>query len=129
MSKKKKVLLVDDEPDIVFVTKKILLDEGYDVVIAKDGGGCETYLEKDRPDLILLDIMMPNKDGWEVCRKIKEDPRTKDIPVAMFTVRVSHDSVVKSFEYAKADAQIDKPFQKEELLKTVRFLLSGSKQS
>jgi CheY-like chemotaxis protein len=67
--------------------------------------------------------MMPGEDGWEVSRKIKSNEKTKNIPIAMFTVRVSKKSVQKSMEYAFADAQIDKPFETEELLKVINDLL------
>ncbi|MFQ5975657.1 MAG: PleD family two-component system response regulator [Candidatus Hydrothermarchaeales archaeon] len=114
-----KVLLTDDEPTIVFLTKKILEKEGHEVVVAENGEECMGMLKNDRPDLILLDVMMPGESGWEVCRKIKEDEKTRDIPVAMFTVRSSEDSVKKSLEYAHADTQIDKPFKIEELFQVV----------
>ncbi len=119
-----KILLVDDEPDIVIVSKMVLEKEGYEVIVAKNGEQCMNMLEKDRPDLILLDIMLPGLDGWEICKKIKKDATTKDIPVVMFTVRVSEKSVERSLEYAHADAQIGKPFETVELLNTVRHLLN-----
>ncbi len=91
----------------------------HEVVEAKNGRACLKILEEDMPDLILLDVMMTGEDGWEVCRKIKEDEKTKAIPVVMFTVCTSEDAVGKSLEYARADAQINKPFRIEELLKVV----------
>jgi CheY-like chemotaxis protein len=118
-----KILLIDDEPELVIVTKKLLEKEGYTVIVAKDGREGLKILENDLPDLILLDIMMPGEDGWEVCKKIKSNEKTKHIPIAMFTVRVSQDSVKKSIEYAHADAQINKPFDTEELLKVIEELL------
>lgn len=117
-----KILLVDDEPDIVIVSKMVLEKEGYEVIVAKNGEQCMNMLEKDRPDLILLDIMLPGLDGWEICKKIKKDATTKDIPVVMFTVRVSEKSVERSLEYA--DAQIGKPFETVELLNTIKHLLN-----
>lgn len=118
-----RILLVDDEPEIVFLTKKMLEKEGYEVTVAKNGKECMKAVGKDRPDLILLDVMMPGETGWEICKKIKGDKKTGDIPVAMFTVRTSEDSVEKSLEYAHADAQIDKPFKMEELLNQIKRLL------
>jgi DNA-binding response OmpR family regulator len=96
------------------------------MVTAKNGKDGLKVLENDSPDLILLDIMMPGEDGWEIARKIKSNEKTKNIPIAMFTVRVSEKSVQKSMEYALADAQIDKPFETEELLKVINDLLIKS---
>lgn len=118
-----RILLVDDEQEIVFLTKKILEKDGHQVVVAENGRKCMKALGTDRPDLILMDVMMPGEDGWEVCRKIKGDKKTKNIPVVMFTVRTSKNSVEKSLEYAHADAQINKPFKMEELLNVIRGIL------
>lgn len=122
-----KILFVDDEPDLVFLVTKMLENDGYGVATASSGEECLKMLKKEKPDLILLDIMMRGIDGWEVCKKIKEDKRTKDIPAVMLTVRTSSDSRQKSFEYAHCDAHIDKPFAKEELLTTVKKFLEKSK--
>ncbi len=121
-----KILLVDDEPDIIFTTKMMLEKNGYKVTTATNSEEGLEELAKDKPDLILLDIMMPGVSGWETCRKIKDDPKTKNIPVVMFTVRTSKDSVQKSKEYAHADAQINKPFKMEELLELIKGLLKKS---
>ena len=117
------ILVVDDEPEIVVLTKIMLEKEGHKVTVAKDSAECFGRLKKEKPDLILLDIMMPGDDGWEACRKIKEDKETHDIPVVMFTVRTSDDSVDKSYKYARADAHINKPFARKELLDIIRGLL------
>lgn len=118
-----KILLVDDEPDIVFTSKIILEKEGHQVIVAKNGEECLEMLDDVKPNLILLDVMMPGMDGWETCRKIKKNKKTKDTPVVMFTVRASHDSVKKSKEYAHADFHINKPFKKDELLNVIRKFL------
>ncbi len=124
-----KIMLVDDEPDIIFTTKMMLERENYEVVVAKSGKECLERLMKEKPDLVLLDIMMRKIDGWEVGRKIKEGNETSHIAVVMFTVRTSDDSKIKSFEYSKADAQIDKPFSREELLDTVDRVLKKSAET
>ncbi len=118
-----KILLVDDEPEIVVLTRMMLEKAGYEVNVAKDSAECFERLKEEKPDLILMDIMMPGDDGWVTCRKIKENEKTKDVLVAMFTVRSSEDSVEKSFKYSHADAHINKPFQMKELLDTVKKLL------
>ena len=117
------ILLVDDEPKISSLTKRVLEKGGHQVLEASDGASCMKILESELPDLILLDVMMPGDDGWEVCRKIKSGARTKSIPVVMFTVRSSSDSIDKSLNYAGADAQLNKPYRIEELLEVVgRFV-------
>ncbi|MFQ5887222.1 MAG: PleD family two-component system response regulator, partial [Candidatus Hydrothermarchaeales archaeon] len=111
------------EPDIIFTTKMLLEGEGYEVVVARSGEECLDRVKEEKPDLILLDVMMPALDGWEVSKRIKEDKETRDIPIAMLTVRTSENSREKSLTYAKADAQIDKPFNIKVLLEMVKDLL------
>jgi CheY-like chemotaxis protein len=117
-----RILLVDDEPSIRFLTRKILEKVGHEVVEVRDGEEGLRFLEKDRADLVLLDVMMPGMNGWEVCEKIKSDEGLKAIPVVMFTVRVSHDSMIRSQE-SGAEAHINKPFDRKELLETVERVL------
>ncbi len=120
-----KILLVDDEPDIIFTTKKILEKEGHEVITASNTKECLKTAKKERPDLILLDIMMPGEDGWEASRKIKKDRKIKKTPVVMFTVRSSEEDIIKSMEYSLADNHINKPFKKEELLEIINRHLKG----
>ena len=121
-----KILLVDDELDIVTLAGIVLEKAGYEVVVALSGEECLKKLKDEEFDLILLDVMMPGINGWEVCKKIKANEKTKGIPVVMFTVRTSPDSVAKS-EECGADAQVDKPFGIEDLLGTVEKVLEKNK--
>ena len=122
-----RVLVVDDEPEILFLTELMLKKRGHDVMLAKNSAECFEKLKQTRPDLILMDVMMPGgNDGWEACREIKGDEKTRDIPLAMFTVRTSEDSVEKS-NVCGADAHIKKPFYGAELLETVENLIKESK--
>jgi CheY-like chemotaxis protein len=118
-----RILLVDDEPQIVVLTKMILEKEGHEVIAAKSSAECFEKLEEETPDLILMDVRMPNGNGWEACRKIKGDEKTQGIPVTMFTVRTSEDSIERSFKHAHADAHVNKPFSIGELTSTVERLL------
>ncbi len=118
-----KILVVDDEPEILSLTKIILEKGGYEVFTASDSVECFKRLKEVRPDLILLDVMMPGDDGWATCKKIKDGKTTKGIPVAIFTVRTSENSIEKSQAYAQADAHIKKPFEMKKLLETVKRLL------
>lgn len=120
-----KILLVDDEPGIVTLTRAMLKRADYEVVVARDGEECLKKLKLEKFALILLDVMMPGDDGWEVCKKIKADEKTKAVPVVMFTVCSEHWSAAKSKECG-SDAQIDKPFEIEDLLGTVEKVLQES---
>ncbi|MFQ5888252.1 MAG: response regulator [Candidatus Hydrothermarchaeales archaeon] len=122
-----KIMLVDDEPDIIFTTKLMLERGGYEVVVARSGKECLDNIMEEKPDLVLLDIMMKGLNGWEVGKNLKEGKETAHIPIVMFTIRVSKESKAKSFRYSKADAQIDKPFNKKELLETIEKVLKNSK--
>lgn len=121
--KRFRVLVVDDEEDLRELIMKVLESKGLEVYGASQG---EEALEKVRaikPHLVLLDVMMPDIDGWEVCRRIKNDPGTKDVVVSMLTVRGRDPDKVKSFDYAIADWHISKPVDIEDLSKTVLWLL------
>jgi CheY-like chemotaxis protein len=120
-----KIMLVDDEPDVIYLIKKILEREGYEVVEVYNGKDCLERVEGENPDLIVLDVMMPGIDGWEVSRTLKTRENTKNIPIVMLTVRVSEDSVEKSFKYAHADGHIGKPVNTEKMLNTLKWVLEN----
>ncbi|RMF89533.1 MAG: response regulator [Methanobacteriota archaeon] len=119
----KKILLVDDEPEIRTLYKKMLEKEGYTVSTAKDGRDALEKVAADRPDLIILDIMMPGMDGWEVSKKIKTDLATKDIPVVILSVKAGITEKVKSIEESLAERHLGKPVGRSELISTVKALL------
>lgn len=111
-----KVLVVDDEPDIRYLVRSVLETRGVEVVEADCGEECLQILEKFTPDLILLDIMMPGIDGWEVLRKIKGDDRHKSIQVAMLTsIDPTIDDMMRD-EFDSLADYIMKPALHEELL-------------
>jgi CheY-like chemotaxis protein/nitrogen-specific signal transduction histidine kinase len=116
-----KLLLVDDTEENLDLLIEFL-SKTYDLSIALDGISALDRVEKDLPDLILLDIMMPNMDGYEVCQKIKANPLTKDIPIIFLTSRIDTDSIVKGFEIGAAD-YVTKPFNDKELLARVKVHL------
>ena len=123
-----KIMVVDDEPDLIFLVRKILEKEGHEVIEADGGKECLEKLKTERPDLILLDVMMPDIDGWEVSKRIKADKELKSIPIAMLTVRTSEGDKSKSFQEAYANAHIDKPIIREKLIKTIEWLLEHFKK-
>ncbi|GBE18064.1 alkaline phosphatase synthesis transcriptional regulatory protein PhoP [archaeon BMS3Abin16] len=124
--KKSKILLVDDEPDIIYLVRRFLEREGYNVVEAYGGREALRKTVQEQPDLILLDVMMPDLDGWDVSRTLKTDDGTQHIPIVMLTVRASFDSQQKSFEYAYADAHLAKPASGKEIVSAVDSALKNT---
>jgi DNA-binding response OmpR family regulator len=124
--KTKRIALVDDEPDILKTTSIFLKAEGFDVLTATDGITALELIKKERPDLIVLDIMLPKIDGYKICRILKFDDRYKNIPIVIFTARAQELDEKKAKE-VKADAYITKPFQPEGLLGKIRQLLKLEK--
>ena len=117
-----KIMLVDDEPDILLIERIILEKAGYEIIETESGEECLERLKTEKPDIILLDIMMPGISGWETSKIIKGDESTKDIPVIMVTVRGSEDDMTKSFQYGHSDGHVAKPIIKEKLLKTIEWI-------
>ena len=118
-----KVMVVDDEPDTIDLVKLILESEGIEVIGASSGSECLDSIEKEDPDAVLLDIMMPDMNGWETFHKIKEiDPR---LPVAMLTVKSQEFDKMLGLHVLKADDYITKPFSRKELIKRTRELLES----
>jgi DNA-binding response OmpR family regulator len=120
MSDGARILVVDDVPQNVRLLEAVLEPRGYDVISATDGEHALGLVETSKPDLVLLDVMMPGLDGYEVCRRIREADETAVLPVIMVTA--STDEKKKSIE-AGADDLIAKPFSHDELLTRVRSLL------
>jgi len=112
---KKKILVVDDEEDILHFLELVLGEKGYEVVTAGGGQEALTRAHVDRPDLILLDIMMPQMDGWEVLKLLRVDDETAPIPVAMLSARTEARDRVQGLQEGAAD-YICKPFSLQELL-------------
>jgi len=109
------ILLADDESAIVTVTKMRLENFGYSVITVLDGDECVKRAKSDKPDLILLDIMMPGVDGFNVLERLKSDEETKPIPIAMFTAQVHPEDMKRAKEMGACD-YITKPFKYEELI-------------
>lgn len=118
LKRKKKILLVDDEQDLVSSLAGLLQDNGYDVVSASNGLEGLKKAEEDRPDLILLDIMMPKVDGYEVLRTLKISADISDIPVIMISARPETDSILRTLNLRAVDYFI-KPFNSTDLLKSI----------
>ena len=123
-----KILIVDDDEDVLLIVQTILDNSGYSVVPARNGReGVEKAIESS-PDLILLDVMMPELSGWEVCTKLKSAPETRQIPIAMLTVKSEIRDLITGMQVG-ADDYITKPFTRKKLLSTVRRLLDEKRES
>lgn len=118
-----RILVIDDEQDIRSLLTLILESAGYAVQQARSGKEGLTLLERETADLVLLDIMMPEMDGWEVCRQIKNRPATRNTPVIILTVRSQPLDKVIGTEVVHADEYLTKPFDRRVLLKLVHKLL------
>jgi two-component system alkaline phosphatase synthesis response regulator PhoP len=114
-----RVLVVEDERDVAELIRYNLGKEGYDVVVAPTGADALEEARAIRPDVVLLDIMVPQLNGWEVCRRLKHDAETRSIPVIMVTGRVEEGDKVLGFEMG-ADDYVTKPFSPRELLARIR---------
>ncbi len=117
-----KVLIVDDEIDLVGLVRYNLEKEGFTVLTAYDGKTAVGHIKSFQPDLLILDLMLPDMSGFQICQHIKADPRTKVIPVIMLTARSSENDRVSGFE-AGADDYVVKPFSPKELVLRVKAML------
>ncbi|NOX35617.1 MAG: response regulator [Deltaproteobacteria bacterium] len=113
------VLAVDDRPQNLQFLGKLLSDKGYEVGMAQNGRQALNFIKKNEPDLILLDIMMPEMDGYEVCRQIKADFSVRHIPIIFLTAKTDPKDIVKGFDAGGVD-YVTKPFNSAELLVRVK---------
>ena len=118
----KKVLIADDEQNIVISLEFLMKREGFEVVVANDGEEAIRRIRADQPDLVLLDVMMPKKSGFEVCQEIRSDPEMAGIRILMLTAKGRDTEVAKGLALG-ADAYMTKPFSTRELVDKVRSLL------
>ena len=122
------IVVVDDDPGMVYVVKRIMEKDGHTVMSANSGVEALDLIKEHKPDLILLDVMMPGMDGFEVCKTIKSDPDLKGIKVAMLTAKVEDKDKIKGLEASRADWYITKPFEKEKLKAMAQWLLNSPPQ-
>jgi len=119
---KKKILIVEDEESLLKLESILLTSKGYDVRGVSNGQQALDAIAEEKPDLVLLDIMLPEIDGFEVCQRIKDDPETTDIPVIMLTAKKSREDMARG-EKVGADWYITKPFKSVMVIETIqRFL-------
>ncbi len=122
-----RILCIEDEPEMIDLIRLILNRHGFDVQGA--GGGIEglAKAQKDLPELILLDLMMPDMDGWEVYQQLKANDKTKDIPVIVVTAKAQEVDKVLGLHIAKVDDYIAKPFSPQALLESIQGVLAKTK--
>ena len=119
---KKKILIVEDEESLLKLESILLIYKGFEVKGVANGRAALEAVAEDKPDLVLLDIMLPEIDGFEVCRQLKSDPATRHIPVIMLTAKKSREDMVRG-EKVGADWYITKPFKSAMVIDTIqRFL-------
>ena len=119
----KKVLIVDDEPNIVLSVEFLMQREGHEVVTASDGQEAIDLLDEVRPDLMILDVMMPRKNGFEVCEEVRAESEYSRMPILMLTAKGREAEMKKGISLG-ADAYITKPFSTHDLVAKVNELLS-----
>ncbi len=118
----KKILIVDDEPSIIVPVQFLMEQNAYDVLVAFSGEEAMEVIEENQPDLILLDIMLPVIDGFEVCQRVRENPQWNKIKIILLTALGSDANVEKGLALG-ADAYITKPFSNIEIVDKVKELL------
>jgi len=121
------ILIVEDDPQTVKLIKFILEKEDYSTISAKDGEEGLQMAREKKPDLIVLDLMLPGMDGYRVCEILKANPKTKEIPVIVLTALDTGADFEKALE-KKADWYITKPFEPQHLLKRVSYLIEKRKE-
>jgi two-component system alkaline phosphatase synthesis response regulator PhoP len=128
MMSEKTILLVDDDPEIVKTLQHYLQQEGYTVLVAYNGTDALTIARDRSPDCLVLDVMLPDHDGWEVTQRIRTDQQIADIPIIMLTARVTDMDKVLGLELG-ADDYVTKPFNPRELLARIRARLRRGQPS
>ena len=123
-----KILIVDDDIDTLKLVGLILQRQGYEVRVASSGAQALTMIQSEIPDLLLLDIMMPEMDGYEVARQLRSEPHTAEIPIIMFTAKTQLDDKVAGFE-SGADDYLTKPTQPRELLAHIKAVMARTSKS
>ena len=124
---RRSVLVVDDEPNIVLSLEFLMNQAGYDVRVAHDGDSALRLVDEHAPDLVLLDIMTPGRDGYEVCERIRANPALRHVKIVMLTAKSRDVEREKAFALG-ADDYITKPFSTRELVERVKLLIGDAAQ-
>lgn len=125
-AKPRRVVCIEDEPEIIELVEMILGMEGFQIIGATGGAEGVARVRSEKPDLVLLDLMMPDMDGWAVYQSIKSDPALRDIPVIVLTAKAQSIDKVLGLHIAKVEDYITKPFGPEDLIGSVNKVLNSS---
>lgn len=123
----KRVFVVDDEPDVVELLRTILRAEGWEVEVDTDGRSALARILADPPDLFILDLMMPDLDGFELLKLLRLDARGADVPVLILSARTGHHDQIESLQLG-ANAYVCKPFSPRELVRQIRVLFGATSE-
>ncbi|MCB0196788.1 MAG: response regulator [Anaerolineae bacterium] len=126
MSDKKRILCIEDEAEMIDLTRLVLEREGFEVLGAVGGSEGLDIIRREKPDLVLLDLMMPDIDGWEVYRQMKAQQESAHIPVIVVTAKAQSIDKVLGLQVAKVDDYITKPFGPQELLSSINRILNNN---
>ncbi len=124
-----RVVYIEDEAEMIDLVRLVLHRQGYEVIGASGGRQGLEMVRKHRPDLVLLDLMMPDIDGWDVYQQMKNDPVMKDIPVIVITAKAQNIDKILGLHIAKVDDYITKPFSPQDLLASIEQVLERRTQS
>jgi len=124
---RKKVVCIEDEPEMIDLVKLILGRKGFELIGAEGGREGLDTVRRIKPDVVLLDLMMPDMDGWEVYQQMKADEELKKIPVIVVTAKAQSIDKVLGLHIAKVDDYVTKPFGPQELLESVQRVLGDRK--
>jgi two-component system, OmpR family, alkaline phosphatase synthesis response regulator PhoP len=118
----RRILIVDDEPNIVLSLEFLMKREGFQAEVAADGEAALEAITRSKPDLVVLDVMLPRLDGFEVCRRIRADPDSRSVKVLMLTAKGRETEVARGLALG-ADAYVTKPFSTRDVVAQIRRLL------
>ena len=121
----KRILIAEDEPSIVLSLEFLLTEAGYEVFTAVNGADALKLAEQHKPDLLVLDIMLPVVNGFEVCRTVRSNPALREMPILMLTARGREQEIARGLALG-ANAYVTKPFGTRELMSKIRELLAAS---
>ena len=125
----RRILCIEDDSEMTDLIRLILARKGFEILVAGGGQVGIRKVREEKPDLVLLDLMMPDMDGWEVYQQMKADEKTKDIPVIVVTAKAQSIDKVLGLHIAKVDDYIAKPFSPKELIDSVEKVLSKKKSA
>jgi DNA-binding response OmpR family regulator len=120
----KKIVYIEDDLEMTYLIKMILERKGYEIISTNDGMEGFEVIEREKPDLVLLDLMMPNIDGWDIYHQLKSNENTNQIPVIVISAKAQPIDKVLGIQIAKVNNYISKPFKPQELLESIESILN-----